>query len=273
MPSNSDSIPAWKIGDAIGRGHFGTVYRALDLMTGEILAIKSVKVKSMKDKRIDDAELEAELLKTLDHPNIVKYIGLIRTSGSVCIVLEYIENGSLAKTLKTFESFPEYLVAEYCLQILQGLAYLHSQQVVHCDLKAANILTTKQGKVKLSDFGVSLNLHLKGDTSGLVTGTPNWMAPEVITLQGASTKSDIWSLGCTVVELCTGKPPYDGIEPLSVMYRVVQDEYPPLPLSLSAELRDFLHLCFRKDPEERPSARTLLFHPWITRNYVKEWAK
>lgn len=123
----------------------------------------------------------------------------------------YAENGSLGQTLKAFGKLNEALVARYVVKILEGLHYLHASDVVHCDLKAANILTTKNGNVKLSDFGVSLNLRAMEREIKDVAGTPNWMAPEVIELKGASTKSDIWSLGCTVVELLTGRPPYADI--------------------------------------------------------------
>jgi serine/threonine protein kinase len=98
----------------------------------------------------------------------------MQTDGHVNIILEFVENGSLLNTLKSFGSFPENLVASYCTRILQGLEYLHAQNVVHCDLKAANLLTTKTGHVKLSDFGVSLNLRLKENEVGAVAGTPNW---------------------------------------------------------------------------------------------------
>ena len=123
----------------------------------------------------------------------------------------YAENGSLGQTLKAFGKLNEKLVASYVFKILEGLDYLHHSDVVHCDLKAANILTTKTGNVKLSDFGVSLNLRAMERDIKDVAGTPNWMAPEVIELKGASTKSDIWSLGCTVIELLTGRPPYGDI--------------------------------------------------------------
>jgi serine/threonine protein kinase len=123
----------------------------------------------------------------------------------------YAENGSLRQTLKAFGKLNERLVASYVLKILEGLHYLHQSDVVHCDLKAANILTTKNGNVKLSDFGVSLNLRAMEREIKDVAGTPNWMAPEVIELKGASTKSDIWSLACTVIELLTGRPPYADI--------------------------------------------------------------
>lgn len=126
------------------------------------------------------------------------------------ITPRYAENGSLGQTLKAFGRLNERLVAGYVVKILEGLYYLHQSDVVHCDLKAANILTTKNGNVKLSDFGVSLNLRAM-EREKDVAGTPNWMAPEVIELKGASTKSDVWSLGCTVVELLTGRPPYGEI--------------------------------------------------------------
>lgn len=122
----------------------------------------------------------------------------------------YAESGSLGQTLKAFGKLNEHLVAGYVVKILEGLHYLHKSQVVHCDLKAANILTTKTGNIKLSDFGVSLNLRAM-EREHSVAGTPNWMAPEVIELKGASPKSDIWSLGCTVIELLTGRPPYGEI--------------------------------------------------------------
>lgn len=110
-----------------------------------------------------------------------------------------------------FGELNEGLVAAYVVKILEGLHYLHNSDVVHCDLKAANILTTKTGNVKLTDFGVSLNLRSVEREGRDVAGTPNWMAPEVIELKGASTKSDIWSLACTIIELITGRPPYADV--------------------------------------------------------------
>lgn len=166
-------------------------------------------------------------------------------------------------TLKAFGAFPEKLVASFCIKILNGLEYLHANQVVHCDLKAANILTTKTGDVKLSDFGVSLNLKIKGADAGTVSGTPNWMAPEVIELKGASPKCDIWSLGCTLVELITGKPPYADLIAMSAMFRIVEDNYPPLPDKISDEMHSFLLCCFQKNPDDRPTATQLKEHIWL----------
>jgi serine/threonine protein kinase len=169
---------------------------------------------------------EVNIYKRLSHPSIVRYEGMTRDEETLSIVLEcvfhissvivlipfrYAENGSLGQTLKAFGKLNERLVASYVAKILEGLHYLHCQDVVHCDLKAANILTTKTGNVKLTDFGVSLNLRAVGCEFKNVAGTPNWMAPEIIELKGASVKSDIWSLACTVIELLTGRPPYADI--------------------------------------------------------------
>ncbi|KAI9322517.1 kinase-like domain-containing protein [Dichotomocladium elegans] len=256
-------LARYKLGNQIGKGQFGTVHRALNLKTGQMVAIKRIKLETTKDQAIDDVMQEAELLQTLSHPNIVRYEGFIRSPGFVSIVLEYVENGSLSNTLRAFGSFPESLVACYCMRILEGLVYLHEKNVVHCDLKAANILTTKTGDVKLSDFGVSVNLQLKESVTGSLAGTPNWMAPEVIQLQGASTKSDIWSLGCTIIELFTGKPPYSDLIPMTTLFKIVEDDCPPLPPSASSELLNFLRLCLRKNPVDRPTAKELLIHPWL----------
>jgi serine/threonine protein kinase len=127
------------------------------------------------------------------------------------IFFRYAENGSLGQLLKAFGKFDENLVARFVKKILDGVSYLHQSHIVHCDLKAANILTDKNGNLKLSDFGHSHYLRAierDVDRSANIAGTPNWMAPEVIELKGVTFKSDIWSLACTVIELMSGRPPY-----------------------------------------------------------------
>ncbi|WWC66482.1 uncharacterized protein I206_100384 [Kwoniella pini CBS 10737] len=269
----------YQLGNCIGRGQFGSVYRSLNLSTGQMVAIKRIRLHGMREDEVTDVMKEVDLLKRLSHPSIVKYEGMSRDEEFLNIVLEFVENGSLGQTLKSFGNFNERLVSSYVAKILEGLDYLHSQGVVHCDLKAANILSTKNGNVKLSDFGVSLNMkaveNIKQDakTAGReggkkrvseVAGTPNWMAPEVISLAGASFASDIWSLGCTIIELLTGKPPYSDItNSMTVLFRIVEDEMPPIPDGISDALIDFLKLCFIKDPSARPPAMMLFEHPWV----------
>lgn len=251
----------YQLGDCLGKGAFGSVYRALNWGTGETVAVKQIKLADLPKSELRVIMLEIDLLKNLDHPNIVKYNGFVKTPETLNIVLEYCENGSLHSISKNFGRFPENLVALYMSQVLQGLVYLHEQGVIHRDIKGANILTTKQGLVKLADFGVAS--RTTGLTESSVVGTPYWMAPEVIELTGATTASDIWSLGCTVIELLEGKPPYHTLQPMPALFRIVNDDHPPLPQGASPAVLDFLMQCFQKDRNLRVSARKLLKHPWI----------
>jgi len=192
----------------------------------------------------------------------VKYIDTIKSKNHLYIVLEFIESGSLATLVKDHGTFPEFLVAKYIKQVLHGLQYLHEQGVLHRDIKGANILVTKGGDVKLADFGVAVKVadaHVDE-----VVGTPYWIAPEIIEMSSTPTTAcDIWSVGCTVIELLTGNPPYFDLAPMTALFRIVQDDYPPLPHGISPALRDFLLLCFQKEPVLRCSASTLLAHVWI----------
>ncbi|KAK4986455.1 Protein kinase of the Mitotic Exit Network [Elasticomyces elasticus] len=251
----------YQLGDCLGKGAFGSVYRALNWGTGETVAVKQVRLADLPKSELRVIMLEIDLLKNLNHPNIVKYHGFVKSAESLYIILEYCENGSLHSICKNFGKFPENLVALYMSQVLHGLLYLHEQGVIHRDIKGANILTTKEGLVKLADFGVATKTTGLHESS--VVGTPYWMAPEVIELSGATTASDIWSLGCTVIELLDGKPPYHKLQPMPALFRIVNDDHPPLPEGASPAVRDFLMQCFQKDPNLRVSARKLLKHPWI----------
>ncbi|KAJ2358534.1 Protein kinase of the Mitotic Exit Network [Coemansia sp. RSA 2618] len=260
---SAQRLTNYQLGNCIGRGQFGAVYRALDLETGEMVAVKQISLAGQDTENMDDVMQEVDLLKSLSNPRIVRYYGFVKTDAHLNLVMEFVENGSLSATLKSFGTFPERLVLAYAVKIIEGLIYLHARDVVHCDLKACNILTTKNGNTKLTDFGVSLNLKLRrpGDES-VVAGTPYWMAPEIIQLEGACTASDIWSLGCTVIELLTGKPPYSGMMQMAALYRIVEDDHPPIPDGISEELKDFLLQCFRKEPTDRPTAAELMNHSW-----------
>ncbi|KAK2805354.1 hypothetical protein FQN51_000180 [Onygenales sp. PD_10] len=251
----------FQLGDCLGKGAFGSVYRALNWGTGETVAVKQIRLVDLPKSELRVIMQEIDLLKNLDHPNIVKYHGFVKSVETLNIILEYCENGSLHSISKNFGRFPENLVGLYMSQVLHGLLYLHEQGVIHRDIKGANILTTKQGLVKLADFGVASRTTGLHESS--VVGTPYWMAPEVIELSGATTASDIWSLGCTVIELLEGKPPYYKFQPMQALFRIVNDDHPPLPQGASPAVRDFLMQCFQKDPNLRVSARKLLKHPWI----------
>ncbi|KAK6339114.1 hypothetical protein TWF696_009897 [Orbilia brochopaga] len=263
----SSSLSDYTLGDCLGRGASGSVYRAINYTTGETVAIKQIRLSDLPQSELGAIMREIDLLKNLNHPHIVQYHGFVKSADSLYIILEFCENGSLHSICKNFGKFPEHLVGRYTGQVLDGLFYLHEQGVIHRDIKGANILTTKEGHIKLADFGVATRAN-----DATVVGTPYWMAPEVIELIGATTASDIWSVGCTVIELLTGDPPYYDLTPMQALFRIVSDDHPSLPDGASGAVRDFLMQCFQKDPNLRVSARKLLRHPWIikTRPVSKE---
>jgi serine/threonine protein kinase len=152
-------------------------------------------------------------------------------------------------------------VGHYAAQVLEGLQYLHAEGIIHRDIKGDNILIDSTSDVKLADFGLSQNLSLVKQDD--IAGTPYWMAPEIINMSGASYTSDIWSVGCMVIELLSGKPPYCDFAPHTALYKIAMDLHPPIPPGCSPAVEDFLLLCLKKEPGLRPSATQLLQHPWI----------
>lgn len=259
-----DSIGDFRLMDNIGKGGFGTVYSGVNIKTGATVAIKRIPVRNINKEDLYAIKQEIRLLRCLTHQNIVKYIDAINTEDYLDIVLDFVENGSLSGLVSKFGgSFPESLVAHYIVQVLAGLEYLHQQGVIHRDIKGANILSTKDGTVKLADFGVATKLEDSAKSDSVV-GTPYWMAPEIIEMTGSRTCAcDIWSVGCTVIELLTGKPPYFDLQQMAALFRIVQDPHPPLPDDISPDAKDFLLQCFKKDPGQRPDAATLKKHRWL----------
>ncbi|KAF5382491.1 hypothetical protein D9615_003043 [Tricholomella constricta] len=260
--SSSKSLNDYQLGDSLGKGAFGQVYRALNWATGETVAVKEIQLSNIPKAELGEIMSEIDLLKNLNHENIVKYKGFVKTREYLYIILEFCENGSLHNISKRFGKFPENLVAVYISQVLEGLVYLHDQGVIHRDIKGANILTNKDGTVKLADFGVASNTTT-GVRDDAVVGSPYWMAPEVIEQSGATTASDIWSVGCVVIELLEGHPPYHTLDPMPALFRIVQDDCPPIPEGASPIVKDFLYHCFQKDCNLRISAKKLLKHPWM----------
>jgi serine/threonine protein kinase len=208
-------------------------------------------------------------MKTLSHVNIVQYLGAAKQGVTLDIFLEYVPGGSIASLIKRFGRLSEDIVRQFTKQILIGLLYLHTNRIVHRDIKGANILINVEGIIKLADFGASKKIQdimtLSTDFKSLI-GTPNFMAPEVITQEGHSRPADIWSVGCTVLEMFTGKPPFsECTTAAAVMFKIASTTEPPMFSDcISPEARDFLILCFERDQSKRPTAMQLLLHPWLS---------
>lgn len=263
--------------EVIGKGAYGTVYKGIWREVGRHVAVKRVSRHRLSPDEKSALQTEIHLFKNLNNPHIVTYIEAVDNPDSAYldIVMEYVEGGSLFSVIKSIRKslpkpahiFDESVVADFIRQVVLGLRYLHKQGVVHRDIKGANILITKESHVKLADFGVAStkpSADLSTSSPMEVAGSPNWMAPEIINLEGYSTASDIWSLGCTTVELLTGFPPYHELADFTALFRIVQDDCPPIPPNLSADCEDFLRKCFNKDVNTRASTDDLLVHRWLS---------
>ncbi|KAM4697907.1 mitogen-activated protein kinase kinase kinase 19 [Rhinophrynus dorsalis] len=272
---NDGSIP-WTKGEVLGKGAYGTVYCGLTSQ-GELIAAKQVVLDasdpSTAEKEYRKLQEEVDLLKALEHENIVGYLGTCRQDNLVTIFMEFVPGGSISSILKRFGPLQEIVFIKYTKQILQGIAYLHNNRVIHRDIKGNNVMLMPNGVIKLIDFGCAKRLTCfnKSGTQYEILksmhGTPYWMAPEVITESGHGKKSDIWSLGCTVFEMATGKPPLAHMHKMAAMFYIGAQRglMPTLPDHFSKNARDFVNLCLTRDQHERPSAEQLLHHPFIKR--------
>uniref|UniRef100_A0A4W3IBK1 Mitogen-activated protein kinase kinase kinase 3 n=1 Tax=Callorhinchus milii TaxID=7868 RepID=A0A4W3IBK1_CALMI len=270
--SRTPSAPTnWRRGKLLGQGAFGRVYLCYDVDTGRELAAKQVQFdpdSPETSKEVSALECEIQLLKNLRHQRIVQYYGSLREKAerTLSIFMEYMPGGSVKDQLKAYGALTENVTRKYTRQILEGVCYLHSNMIVHRDIKGANILRDSVGNVKLGDFGASKRLQticMSGTGIRSVTGTPYWMSPEVISGEGYGRKADVWSLGCTVVEMLTEKPPWAEFEAMAAIFKIAtQPTNPQLPSHISDHCRDFLKQIF-VEAKQRPPAEELLRHQFF----------
>ncbi|XP_021821038.1 mitogen-activated protein kinase kinase kinase 5-like [Prunus avium] len=263
----------WQKGKLIGRGTFGRVYLATNRETGSSCAMKEVELdlndpKSAERKK--QLEQEIEVLRTLNHPNIVQYYGSEVIDDHFYMYLQqYVHFGSINKYVQDhiIGAMTESVVRNFTRHILYGLAFLHSKKIVHRDIKGANLCVDASGVVKIAGFGMAKRLNGQSNNLSL-KGSPYWMAPEVVIQNNPDLglAVDIWSLGCTIIEMLNGKPPWSDFTGPQAMFKVL-DKIPDIPETLSAEGKDFLSRCFRRNPAERPSAIQLLEHPFVLNSH------
>eukprot|EP01080_Neovahlkampfia_damariscottae_P001231 gene1231-11321_t len=262
----------YKKGDLIGSGSNAKVYLSFNFDNGSFFAVKEINFTkcsiNQMEKKFNLIQREITLMKNFNHPNIVSYLGCEKEETCLNIFLEYIPGGSIFSLIQKFGRLDEKLIKKFTQQILLGLQYLHKNKIVHRDIKGANILLTIDGNVKLADFGGSRELNdLLNSKDGLstLTGTPNYMAPEVIMETGHGRAADIWSIGCTILEMFTGKAPFSEYStPASVMFHVASsNSLPDFPNYLSENAKNFLSKCFVRNPKLRPSANELLNDIWF----------
>ncbi|KAF8402620.1 hypothetical protein HHK36_010709 [Tetracentron sinense] len=273
----------WVRGNCIGKGSFGTVSLAMNRADGRIFAVKSVN-STLVDQSLEN---EIQFLQALSSPYVVEYLGddlSYESPAKSCrnLHLEYMSGGTVADLASQlggkYSDVDEGIVRSYAWCIVSALRYIHSKGIVHCDVKGKNILVgSTPGVAKLADFGSAK--RISGDTNveeeeqlSMPRGTPLWMAPEVVRRERQGPESDVWSLGCTIIEMITGKPVWRDCGATTMCRIGFSNELPEFPAQLSELGHDFLDKCLRREPGERWTCDQLLQHPFVSvsGNFVAE---
>ncbi|CAI5756584.1 unnamed protein product [Candida verbasci] len=266
----SNTVPDnWLKGTKIGSGSFGTVYLGMNPFTGELMAVKQINLIGDETdfSKYEEQQREMQLLKELNHENIVRYFGSSTNETHLNIFLEYVPGGSVQSMLNSYGPFEEPLIRNFIRQVLIGLNYLHNEDIIHRDIKGANILIDIKGTVKIGDFGISKKIsNLIEDEENFkktgkreqLQGSIYWMSPEVIKKSIYTKKADIWSVGCLIIEMFTGNHPFPDLSQMQALFKIGNHIVPNVPEWCTFEAKEFLLKTFDIDFERRPEAVDLL---------------
>uniref|UniRef100_A0A8C5KM87 Mitogen-activated protein kinase kinase kinase 1 n=1 Tax=Jaculus jaculus TaxID=51337 RepID=A0A8C5KM87_JACJA len=264
----------WLKGQQIGLGAFSSCYQAQDVGTGTLMAVKQVtyvrNTSCEQEEVVEALREEIRMMSHLNHPNIIRMLGATCEKSNYNLFIEWMAGGSVAHLLSKYGAFKESVVINYTEQLLRGLSYLHENQIIHRDVKGANLLIDSTGqRLRIADFGAAARLASKGtgagEFQGQLLGTIAFMAPEVLRGQQYGRSCDVWSVGCAIIEMACAKPPWNAEKHsnhLALIFKIASaTTAPSIPSHLSPGLRDVALRCLELQPQDRPPSRELLKHP------------
>lgn len=260
----------------LGEGAFGKCYLCENTRDGSMWVVKQIDISKMTPQEKREAYHEAKVMSAFDHPNIIKFKEVYTTTnGKLNIVMNYADGGDLQSKLKGQRGrlFSENEILDMFVQICLAIKHVHDRKVLHRDIKGQNIFLMRNGMIKLGDFGISKVLTNTVDKARTMVGTPYYLSPEIVEGKPYSFKSDVWSLGVMLYELCTLKPPFDGASIRQLGMNIVRGSYQPLPSHFSKELKSLVNIQLMNDPNKRPTVGQMLKMPFITsriRNVLTE---
>lgn len=254
----------------LGKGAFGTALLVQSKITHKLWVIKQVDLQQMSYEERVKARDEARILQVLNHPNIISFKDVYKDKHqNLNVVMEYADGGDLkeqiSKRKQANSPFTEDEVLNFFTQICLALKHCHDRKILHRDLKPQNVFLTRRGVVKLADFGISRVLNGTMSKARSIVGTPYYLSPEILQSQQYNAKTDIWSLGIILYELCAFRLPFSHPDFANLGYQIVKGKYHPLPDTYSHGVKNIIQLCLQKNPSQRPKIHDLLNMPILNR--------